>query len=97
MVLTGDHRRYDGAEDRNDVYVMVVQLGDDAHGVRVVAAEHGSDRSGGGKRFVPQCGLDCRERVQPSKIELRMMPRPGPVVGRLLQAATAQSTLPNNV
>ncbi len=95
--MTDDLRRYDCAEDRNDVYVMVVQLGDDAHGARVVAAERGSDRSGGGKRFVPQCGLDSRERVQTSKIELRLMPRPGPIVGRLLQAATAQSTLPNNV
>ncbi len=65
---------------------------------RVVAAKRGGDRSGGGQLFGPQCGLDCREGAQTSKIELmRLMPRPGPACGRLLQAATAQSTLPNVV
>ena len=94
MIFVGD----DWAKDHHDVYVMVVQLGDDAHGCAGGGRERGGDRSGGGQLFGPQCGLDCREGAQTSKIELmRMMPRPGPACGRLLQAATAQSTLPNVV
>ena len=51
-------------------YVMVVQLGDDAHGCAGGGRERGGDRSGGGQLFGPQCGLDCREGAQTSKIEL---------------------------
>jgi hypothetical protein len=43
------------------MYVMVVQLGDDAHGCAGGGRERGGDRSGGGRLFGPQCGLDCRE------------------------------------
>ena len=94
MIFVGD----DWAKDHHDVYVMVVRLGDDAHGCAGGGRERGGDRSGGGQLFGPQCGPDCREGAQTSKIELRrLMSRPGPACGRLLQAATAQSTLPNVV
>ena len=57
MIFVGD----DWAKDHHDVYVMVVQLGDDAHGCAGGGRERGGDRSGAGQLFGPQCGLDCRE------------------------------------
>jgi hypothetical protein len=57
MIFVSD----DWAKYHHDVYVMVVQLGDDAHGCAGGGRDRGGDRSGGGQLFGPQCGPDCRE------------------------------------
>ena len=94
MIFVGD----DWAKDHHDVYVMVVQLGDDAHGCAGGGRERGGERSGAGQLFHRSAAWIVARGAHTSKIELmRLMPRPGPACGRLLQAATAQSTLPNVV
>ena len=94
MIFVGD----DWAKDHHDVYVMVVQLGDDAHGCAGGGRERGGERSGAGQLFRTAVRPGLSRGALASKIELmRLMPRPGPACGRLLQAATAQSTLPNVV
>jgi hypothetical protein len=74
------------AKDHHDVSVMVVQLGDDAHGCAGGGRERGGDRSGGGQLFGPPCGLDCREGPQTSKDRVDEVDATT-ACGRLLPAA----------
>ena len=66
MILVGD----DWAKDHHDVYVMVVQLGDDAHGCAGGGRERGGERSGAGQLFrtavrpgLSRGGPDIEDRI----------------------------------
>src|SRR5258705_10304700 len=65
---------------------------------RVVAANAAAIAAGAASCSDRSAAWIVARGAQTSKIELmRLMPRPGPACGRLLQAATAHSTLPNVV